>query len=442
MSDKPGKISVVTLGCSKNVVDSEELLRQLEANEWTFTDEPADAEIAVINTCGFIEDAKNESIRSILEAVEMKKRGELKKVVVMGCLSERYARQLRKEIPGLDAVIGSNKIDQVVRTLGGDFRYELVGERHLTTPRHFAWLKISEGCDNPCSFCAIPLMRGRHVSKPVERVVLEARRLAALGVRELIIIAQDSTYYGLDISGKRLLPDLIRRLSEIDGINWIRLMYAYPAKFPLELLDVYNEGTKLCRYLDLPIQHIADPVLRSMQRGISSRGLRSLIGAIRERVPGIALRSTLIVGYPNEGEKEFEELLRYVRDARFERLGVFSYSQEDDTSAFPLGDPVPQTVKEARLNAVMELQKGVSLEMNRALVGRRMTMLVDQIIDGTAIGRTEFDAPEIDNEVAVHRATGMRAGDFANVEIVDAEEYDLFAEPAEEGTHDIRPTGA
>jgi ribosomal protein S12 methylthiotransferase len=429
MATHKQKIHLLTLGCSKNTVDSEELMRQFESNNWELSETSSGADIAVINTCGFIEDAKHESIQTILQAVELKRSGEIRKIVVMGCLSERYATELRKEIPEVDAFIGANKMDQVVRWLGGNYRTELLGERHLTTPSHFAYLKISEGCDNPCSFCAIPLMRGKHVSKSLERVELEARRLAALGVKELVVIAQDSTYYGLDLYGKRTLADLFRRLDAVGGIEWIRLMYAFPAKFPEDVLDVLASGRNICRYIDMPVQHVSDRVLKSMQRGISSRALRSLIDRIREKVPGIALRTTLIVGYPNEGEKEFNELVQFVREVRFDRLGVFTYSQEDDTSAHPLGDPVPAEVKQERQSIIMELQKQISLERNESLVGRTERVIIDQKEGVMAFGRTSADAPEIDNEVTIHDAGGLSIGEMYDVEIVDAGEYDLFARP-------------
>ena len=407
-------------------------MAQLRHNRWELTGSD-DADIAVINTCGFIESAKQESIETILRAVELKKQGRVKKVVVAGCLSERYSAELRKEIPEVDTYIGANNIDGIVRALGGEYRSELLGERMLTTPSHFAWLKISEGCDRPCSFCSIPLMRGKHVSKPMERVVLEARRLAALGVRELIIIAQDSTYYGLDLYGKRVLAPLLRKIAELEGVEWIRLMYAFPSGFPSDLIDEFNGNPKLCAYLDMPVQHCSDNVLASMRRGIGSLELRRLIGTIRGRVPGIALRTTLITGYPNEGEKEFEELLDFVGETEFDRLGVFTYSQEDGTAAFGLGDPVPPEVKEERRNRIMERQREISLKKNSMLVGRSVRVLIDEKSGGTALGRTVRDAPEIDNVVEVRNAENLPVGNFSEVTIVDAGEYDLFAVPAEGG---------
>jgi len=420
-------IRVVTLGCSKNTVDSEEVMRQLQANDWTLDDDNDGADVALINTCGFIEEAKRESIETILAAVAKKEAGEFGKVVVMGCLSERYARELKAGIPGIDHIVGANKVDEVVRTLGGESKTELLGERHLTTPSHFAYLKISEGCDRPCSFCAIPLMRGKHVSKPLERVVTEARRLASLGVRELVLIAQDSTYYGLDIYGKRVIPRLLREISEVEGIEWIRLMYAFPSGFPTDLLGEIAGNPKVCRYLDMPVQHVSDAVLGSMKRGIDSKGLRSLISTIRKAVPGIALRSTLIVGYPNETEREFEELLDFVRETKFERLGVFEYSPEDDTAAFGLGDPVPRAEKIRRRIAIMEAQKAVSLAINEDKIGTEARILVDRRDGEGFAGRTEHDAPEVDNEVLLTGDSGVKVGHFSTVKIVDAVEYDLFA---------------
>jgi ribosomal protein S12 methylthiotransferase len=431
MAQNKEKINVITLGCSKNLVDSEVLMSQLQQNQFDVITQDGEADVAVINTCGFIEDAKQESIDTILQAVELKKQGKLKKVIVMGCLSERYANDLRKEIPEVDEFIGANKMDQVVKTLGGEYKYELLGERLLTTPQHFAYLKISEGCDRPCSFCSIPLMRGTHISKPMERIVLEAQRLAALGVKELIIIAQDSTYYGLDLYGKRVLADVLERLSAVEGIEWIRLMYAFPTGFPLDVLEQFNSNPKLCRYIDMPVQHVADPVLTSMKRGITSQKLRELVEGIRTKVPGIALRTTLIVGYPTEGEKEFQELLAFVNEVKFDRLGVFTYSQEDGTTAYPLGDPTPQAVKAERYNIIMEAQREISRKSNSQLVGKSMNVLIDTKEGDTAFGRTEFDAPEIDNEVTIHSAAHATVGHFQDVTIVDADEYDLFAVPLE-----------
>ncbi|HTK82562.1 MAG TPA: 30S ribosomal protein S12 methylthiotransferase RimO [Bacteroidota bacterium] len=432
--EKKPLVKVITLGCSKNLVDSEVLMSQLEHNEFSVSNDGETAEIAVINTCGFIEAAKQESIDTILHAVQLKKEGKLKKVIVMGCLSERYANDLRKEIPEVDEFVGANKMDQVVEVLGGAYKYELLGERMLTTPQHFAYLKISEGCDRPCSFCSIPLMRGTHTSKPIERILLEAQRLAALGVKELILIAQDSTYYGLDLYGKRVLAEVLEKLAAVEGIEWIRLLYAFPTGFPEDILDQFGKNPKLCQYLDMPVQHVADPVLTSMRRGITSDRLRGLIDRIRTNVPGIALRTTLIVGYPNEGEKEFKELLAFVKEARFERLGVFTYSQEDGTTAYPLGDPVPQEVKTERHNMIMEAQREISGANNERFYGKTVRVLIDSKEGEVSFGRTEFDAPEIDNEVSVHSSAHFAVGHFHDVTIVDGDEYDLFAVPADQTT--------
>jgi ribosomal protein S12 methylthiotransferase len=429
MSDSKENINLITLGCSKNIVDSEVLLKQLQLNKWNLLPTSDGSDITIINTCGFIEAAKKESIDTILQAVALKKEGKIKKVIVMGCLSERYASDLRKEIPEVDAFIGANKMDEVVFELGGSLKYDLLGERMLTTPRHFAYLKISEGCDRPCSFCSIPLMRGKHISKPIERVVLEAQRLAALGVKELIIIAQDSTYYGLDLYGKRVLSQLLRQLGEVDGIEWIRVMYAFPTGFPVDVLEEFDRNPKLCRYLDMPVQHVSDSVLTSMRRGLTSDTLRRLVENIRTAVPGIALRTTLIVGYPNETEKEFDELLQFVNETKFDRLGVFTYSLEDGTTAHPLGDPLPLEVKDERRNLIMEAQRNISLERNTLLIDQTVTVLIDQKEGDNAIGRTERDAPEVDNEVIIHSAKHISIGEFYKATIVDAEEYDLFALP-------------
>ena len=421
-------ISVVTLGCSKNLVDSEVLLGQLTGGKAHIVDDVDDADIAVINTCGFIEAAKQESIDAILEAVERKKQGKLKKVVVMGCLSERFAKDLAAEIPNVDAYFGSHHIPQIVRELGVDFREELLGERQLTTPSHYAYLKISEGCDNPCSFCAIPLMRGLHVSKPLTQIVTEAHHLAAKGVKELILIGQDTTYYGLDLQGGRQLDRLLRELAGIDGIEWIRLMYAYPTKFPKSILEVYRDYPKICRYLDMPVQHVADGVLKSMRRGMTNRALRELLSEIKTAVPGIGLRTTLIVGYPHESESDFEQLCDFVEETKFHRLGVFTYSQEEGTTAYDLGDPVPNDVKEERRSRIMELQQRVSEERNESLSGSDLKVLIEKVEGELFVGRTEWDAPEIDQEVYVRSSSKLRIGSFVNAKVTHCTEYDLYAE--------------
>jgi ribosomal protein S12 methylthiotransferase len=418
----------VTLGCSKNIVDSEVLLGQLTGGKAHIVDDVDDADIAVINTCGFIEAAKQESIDAILEAVERKKQGKLKKVIVMGCLSERFAKDLAAEIPNVDAYFGSHHIPQIVRELGVDFREELLGERQLTTPSHYAYLKISEGCDNPCSFCAIPLMRGLHVSKPLTQIVTEAHHLAAKGVKELILIGQDTTYYGLDLQGERQLDRLLRELAGIDGIEWIRLMYAYPTKFPKSILEVYRDHSKICRYLDMPVQHVADDVLKSMRRGMTNRALRELISDIKTAVPGIGLRTTLIVGYPNESESDFEQLCDFVEETKFHRLGVFTYSQEEGTTAYDLGDPIPNNVKEERRSRIMELQQRISEERNESLVGSDLKVLIERVEGELFVGRSEWDAPEIDQEVYVRSSSKLRIGSFVNATVTHCTEYDLYAE--------------
>jgi ribosomal protein S12 methylthiotransferase len=421
------KINIVSLGCPKNLVDSESLLAQLRGDGVELVRDADEADTVVINTCGFIRDAKQESIDAILEAVEKKNRGELKRVIVAGCLSERFKRELAEEMPDVDSFFGTDQIPDIVRALGADYKKELLGERVLMTPRHTAYLKISEGCDHPCSFCAIPLMRGRHRSRPMADVVEEARKLAKGGVQELIVIAQDTTSYGLENSGERQLAKLLRALDGIDGIAWIRLMYAYPADFPADVLELFQTHTKLCRYLDLPLQHIADPVLKSMRRGVSSRATRALVERIRTQNPDLAIRTTMIVGYPGETEKDFNELLGFVKEMKFHRLGVFQYSQEEGTHAFQLGDPVPPGEKAARQARLMEAQKEISATRNEGLVGTKAEVLIDSKEGDFFIGRTQWDAPEIDQEVIVQSHPSLAVGKFASVKITGAAEYDLFA---------------
>ena len=413
------------MGCAKNVVDSEKLVAQLRLNSIEVVPSVEDADIAIVNTCGFIQAAKEESLEAIFEQVRRKGGGKLKRDYAMGCLTERYRSELQRDIPEVDRIFGSNEAAAILQELGGRLRTELLGERVLSTPSHTAFLKISEGCDNPCTFCAIPLMRGGHVSRAPESIIEEARALAAAGVRELVVIGQDTTYYGLDRTGTRTLAGLLERLAGIPGISWVRLMYAYPAKFPLDVLDVIRDHPRICKYIDMPVQHSADAVLKSMRRGISGRALRELIDTIRTRVPGIALRTTLIVGYPNEGRSEFDDLLRFVEETRFDRLGVFTYSEEEDTSAAALGDPVEPAEKNRRRDAVMELQQGISDERNATLVGSTQTVLIDRHEGGYAVGRTEADAPEVDNEVIVHGEHLPPAGTFARIDIVESYEYDL-----------------
>jgi ribosomal protein S12 methylthiotransferase len=430
---KKRKIHVVTLGCSKNLYDSEVLMGQLKANKFDVEHEtdPDDAAVVVINTCGFIDNAKQESIDTILRYADAKKKGLVDKVVVTGCLSERYKDDLVREFPEVDDFFGTRDLPMLLKSLGADYKHELVGERLLTTPRHFAYFKISEGCDRPCSFCAIPLMRGKHVSTPIEDLVAEAKRLAAAGTRELLLIAQDSTYYGLDLYGKRRLADLLKSLSDVQGIGWIRLHYAFPAGFPLDALDVMRERANICKYLDMPLQHVSDRMLASMRRGTTKAKTEALVAAIRDKVPGIALRTTLIAGYPGETKKDHDEMLKWVADTRFDRLGVFEYSHEENTHAFSLQDDVPAKEKKRRAEAVMALQQGISRRINAAKVGKTFKVLIDRKEGSHFIGRTEFDSPEVDNEVYVDaKKHYLRIGDFASVRVTSATEYDLTAEPA------------
>lgn len=420
-----------TLGCSKNQVDSEVLSAQLRANNFQLAKSPGRSDVLIINTCGFIESAKQESVDHILKGIEMKEAGKISKLMVMGCLSHRYADELRAEMPEVDSYYGSQHMPQILSELGGEYKYGLVGERSLSTPFHFAYMKISEGCDNPCSFCAIPIMRGGHRSKPMEELVAEAEKLHRRGVKELILIAQDLTYYGLDLYGNRTLDELLKRLSDV-GFDWIRLLYAYPAKFPVSILPVIRERENICNYLDMPIQHTSTNVLKSMRRGVTAKRLQELLLRIREEVPGIRLRTTLIVGYPDETRDDFEEMLVFLKEIRFNRLGVFPYSQEDGTTAYPLGDPVPEDEKMERIREVMELQEEISLDHNMDLLGKEMKVLIDRIENGTAYGRTEYDCPEVDNEFVIHGAADgfdvstLDPGRFYMAEVTDVEAFDLF----------------
>jgi len=421
------KIHVLTLGCPKNEVDSEVLLGQLRASNFEVVLAPEEAEVAIINTCGFIEPAKLESINAILETARLKSSGHLKRLFVMGCLAQRYRAEMESDLPEVDRIFGVNEHDKILSELGSSLKYDLLGERVLTTPSHYAYLKISEGCNHPCSFCAIPLMRGKHVSRPMEEIVREAKALAGRGVKELILIAQDLAYYGIDRSRKRELRALLEKLAAVDGVEWIRLMYVYPANFPFEILDLMVDNPRICRYIDLPLQHCSDRVLASMRRGMTRRTTEGLIDEIRERVPDVALRTTLIVGYPEETEKEFQELLDFVEKTRFDRLGVFTYSQEENTAAEPLGDPISHAEKERRREVIMELQKEISAEKNESLVGERIRVLLDRREGEVFYGRTEWDAPEIDNEVILPETDSLKVGNFYEARIVDAVEYDLFA---------------
>lgn len=430
---KKNKVQVVTLGCSKNLFDSEVLMGQLRDNKYEVAhqDGLGDASVVVINTCGFIDNAKQESIDTILRFGAAKKKGLVDRVIVTGCLSERYKDDLVKEMPEVDAFFGTRDLPNLLKSLGADYKHELVGERLLTTPRHYAYFKISEGCDRPCSFCAIPLMRGKHVSRPMEEMVAEARRLAASGTRELLLIAQDSTYYGLDLYGKRRLADLLRALSDVDGIGWIRLHYAFPTGFPLEVLDVMRERPNICKYLDMPVQHVSDRMLESMRRGTTKAKTEALIGTIREKVPGIALRTTLIAGYPGETKAEHAETLEWIRKMRFDRLGVFPYSHEENTRAFNLKDDVPAKEKTRRCEAVMAAQRDISLSINSAKVGKTFKVLVDSKEGSWFVGRTEHDSPEVDNTVLVDaKKHYLRIGDFADVKVTAAEDFDLYGVPA------------
>ncbi len=426
---RKNKVNVVTLGCSKNLYDSEVLMGQLKANKFEVEHESKkdDSEIVIINTCGFIDNAKEESINTILRYVEAKGKGQVDKVFVTGCLSERYKPELSLEIPEVDAWFGTRDLPKLLKTLKADYKHELVGERIITTPSHYAYFKISEGCDRPCSFCAIPLMRGKHISLPMEDLVKQAQHLAKNGTKELLLIAQDSTYYGLDIYKDRKLGELLNRLADVNGIDWIRLHYAFPSGFPMDVLDVMRERENICKYIDMPLQHVSDAMLKSMRRGTTKQKTTDLVNQIRNKVPGIAIRTTLIAGYPGETEKDHEEMLEWVQNSRFERLGVFTYSHEENTHAYSLNDDVPADVKQERAEAVMDVQQGISASLNQAKVGETFKVLFDRKEGDYFIGRTEFDSPEVDNEVLVKAKDNyVRIGDFANVTITHAEEFDLY----------------
>jgi ribosomal protein S12 methylthiotransferase len=425
---KKHKVNIVTMGCSKNLVDSEVLLTQLRGNNVEATHEAHndDANVIVINTCGFIDNAKQESIDTILRYVDAKVEGLVDKVYVTGCLSQRYKGELEKEIPEVDSWFGTRDLPRLLKTLKADYKHELVGERLLTTHSHYAYLKISEGCDRPCSFCAIPLMRGGHISRPIEELVKEARHLAAGGTKELLLIAQDSTYYGLDLYKKRNLAELMNRLADVEGIDWIRLHYAYPTGFPLDVLDVMRERPNICNYLDIPLQHGSSEVLKLMRRGTTRQKQEELIHTIRDKVPGIAIRSTFIAGHPGEGEAEFEEMLSFAERMRFDRLGVFTYSHEDNTHAYGMEDLLSDEIKQQRADELMELQEGISAELNRQKIGQTLKVLIDKKESGYYVGRTEADSPEVDNEVLIDASTTyLRVGDFADITITDASEFDL-----------------
>jgi ribosomal protein S12 methylthiotransferase len=427
---KKDKVNIITLGCSKNMVDSEVLSGQLLANEIDVVHEnkKSDHNIVVVNTCGFIDKAKEESINTILDQVELKKRGKLDKVFVTGCLSERYKNNLETEIPEVDAYFGTMELPLILKRFEADYKTELVGERLLATPQHYAYLKISEGCNRTCSFCAIPLMRGQHVSKPIEELVKEAEGLVKKGVKEVMLIAQELTYYGLDIYKKRMLPDLLNRLADVEGLEWIRLHYAYPSKFPLEILDVMRQRDNICNYLDMPLQHAANNMLKAMKRQITREEMEELTVAIREKVPGICLRTTLIAGFPGETEADVEELKGFLQRQRFDRVGIFSYSHEEGTSAHDLTDNIPAEEKERRAQEVMEVQQEISFELNQEKVGKVFKTLIDKKEAGRYLGRTEFDSVEVDNEVIIHSTKKLPIGEFVNVKITKAYDYDLEGE--------------
>lgn len=424
------KVNVITLGCSKNIVDSENIITQLKGNDFDVVHESVDdANIIIVNTCGFIDLAKEESVNTILKYADAKNNGEIDKLYVTGCLSQRYKDQLEDEIPEVDAYFGTLELPALLATLNADYKHELIGERSIVTPMHYAYLKISEGCNRTCSFCAIPLMRGKHVSKTIEQLVLEAKNLAKIGVREIMLIAQELTYYGLDIYKKRMLAELLTSLSEVEGIEWIRLHYAYPSKFPREVFDVMATNPKICNYLDIPLQHASDTVLDRMKRQITVEEMRDLINYAREKVPGIAIRTTFLVGFPGESAQEFKELCAFVKEMEFERVGVFQYSHEEGTTATAWEDNITPTTKRNRAQKLMKIQEEISLEKNQKLIGQKMKVLFDKKEGGYFVGRTEFDSPEVDNEVLLPADKYfVRLGDFADVIIQDAGEFDLFAE--------------
>jgi len=429
---KKDKVNIVTLGCSKNLVDSEVMLTQLKGNQIDATHESMkdDANIVIINTCGFIDNAKQESIDTILRYVDAKEEGIVEKVYVTGCLSQRYRDGLKGEIPEVDAWFGTMELPLLLKKFNADYKHELLGERITTTDRHYAYLKISEGCDRPCSFCAIPIMRGKHVSKPIEQIIQEAKSLVKNGTKEILLIAQDSTYYGLDIYKKRNLAELLDKLADVEGLEWIRLHYAFPTGFPEDVLDVMAKRPNICKYLDIPLQHGSTEMLKIMRRGTTREKTEKLLKTIREKVPGIAIRTTLIAGHPGETEEEFQEMLDFVEKSRFERLGVFPYSHEENTHAYSMEDNVPDEVKQERAEQIMELQESISEEINNQKVGKTLKVLIDRQEGGQFIGRTEFDSPEVDNEVLIDASKYyLRIGDFANIKIEKATAFDLYGVP-------------
>ncbi|WP_107037627.1 30S ribosomal protein S12 methylthiotransferase RimO [Brumimicrobium mesophilum] len=431
---KKNKVNVVTLGCSKNIYDSEVLMAQLKANKFEVEHEAKqdDSEIVIINTCGFIDNAKQESIDTILRYAQAKKEGQVDKVYVTGCLSQRYKDELEQEIPEVDAYFGTRELPRMLKTLKADYKHELVGERLLTTPSHYAYFKIAEGCDRPCSFCAIPIMRGNHRSTPIEDLMKQAQGLAAKGVKELMLIAQDLTYYGLDLYKKRALAELVDRLADVEGIEWIKLHYAFPTGFPMDVLDVMRERSNVCNYLDMPLQHGSTNMLKAMRRGTTREKTERLISDIRDRVPGIAIRTTLISGYPGETDADFQEMYDWVEKSRFERLGIFTYSHEENTHAFNFEDNVPAAIKQQRADEIMELQSGISYDLNQTHVGQVRKVLFDKAEGEYFIGRTEFDSPEVDNEVLIKAKDNyVRIGDFAPILITSADHYDLYGKLAD-----------
>ncbi|NNE30784.1 MAG: 30S ribosomal protein S12 methylthiotransferase RimO [Winogradskyella sp.] len=425
---KKNRINVITLGCSKNVYDSEVLMGQLKASGKDVVHEQ-EGNVVVINTCGFINNAKEESVNTILEYMKKKEDGDVDKVFVTGCLSERYKPDLEKEIPNVDQYFGTTELPGLLKALGADYKHELIGERLTTTPKNYAYLKIAEGCDRPCSFCAIPLMRGKHKSTPIEDLVIEAEKLAANGVKELILIAQDLTYYGLDLYKKRNLAELLENLVKVDGIDWIRLHYAFPTGFPMDVLDVMKREPKVCNYLDIPLQHISDSILKSMRRGTTMEKTTKLLNEFRAKVPEMTIRTTLIVGYPGETQEDFETLRDWVKDMRFERLGCFTYSHEENTHAYNLEDDVPEEVKMQRANEIMEIQSQISWELNQAKIGQEFKVVIDRKEGNYFVGRTEFDSPDVDNEVLIDaRQTYLKTGEFTTIKVIEAEDFDLYGE--------------
>jgi len=426
-SDK-NKINVITLGCSKNTYDSEVLMGQLKSNNKNVVHEQ-EGNIVVINTCGFIDNAKQQSIDTILDNVKKKNDGLVDKVFVTGCLSERYKPDLKKEIPDVDEYFGTTEMPSLLKHLGADYKHELIGERLLTTPKNYAYLKISEGCDRPCSFCAIPLMRGKHKSVPIEDLVSQAKVLAEKGIKELILIAQDSTYYGIDLYGNRTLSKLLKELVQVDGIEWIRLHYAFPNGFPEDVLEVMKAEPKICNYIDIPLQHISNKILKSMKRGASMEKINDLLDTFRKKVPGIAVRTTLIVGYPGETNDDYELLKEWVKKTKFDRLGCFTYSHEENTGAYSLNDDVPQELKNERLNEIMEIQSQISWELNQRKIGKNFKVLIDRKRGSYYVGRTQYDSPDVDNEVLISADSSfLRVGEFVDVKIIDASDFDLYAE--------------